>query len=462
MKYNYFNYAKKGPEYLLTNDAGRYAFVSEETFQSILNGKSDDIPEDDKDRLVRDFFIYDDNDSVFVEKVVGAYRDNHNYLFQSTSLHIFVMTNSCNMACVYCQAQDSDNKKKGVMSFECARKAVDIALQSPNKHLSFEFQGGEPLINFDTIKFLIEYTESVNEEHEISFSVVTNTLLLNEEIITFFLEHGVTVSTSLDGDRSLHNKNRPKISGSGTFDEVCTNVIKLKERGVPVGAIQTTTRNSLSCAEEIIETYRSLGISSVFIRPLTPLGYAKEHWNEVGYTAREFIEFYRRVLDIIIDYNRKGERITEGHATIFLRKIIDGYADNYMELRSPCGAAVGQMAYYYDGKIYTCDEGRMMAEMGMPEFCLGDVDSTYDSLMDSRVCKVTCQSSVLESIPECCDCVYSPYCGVCPVINYAMNGNIYSREANNYRCNVYKGVLNTVFDYIRNDEDALEIFKTWI
>ena len=104
MKYNYFNYAKKGPEYLLTNDAGRYAFVSEETFQSILNGKSDDIPEDDKDRLVRDFFIYDDNDSVFVEKVVGAYRDNHNYLFQSTSLHIFVMTNSCNMACVYCQA----------------------------------------------------------------------------------------------------------------------------------------------------------------------------------------------------------------------------------------------------------------------------------------------------------------------------------------------------------------------
>ena len=120
------------------------------------------------------------------------------------------------------------------------------------------------------------------------------------------------------------------------------------------------------------------------------------------------------------------------------------------------------MAYYYDGKIYTCDEGRMLAEMGLPDFCLGNTEMTYDELMESNVCKITCQSSVLESLPECCDCVYHPYCGVCPVVNYAMEKNIYSREANGYKCSIYKGILDILFDYLENNSQALEIFRTWV
>lgn len=153
----------------------------------------------------------------------------------------------------------------------------------------------------------------------------------------------------------------------------------------------------------------------------------------------------------------------EGHAQIFLRKILAGYSDNYMELRSPCGATVGQIAYYYDGNIYTCDEGRMMAEMGNTTFRLGNVyQMTYDDLLESNVCKVTCQSSVLESLPSCCDCVYHPYCGVCPVINLAMEHHIYERTPNNYRCQMYKGILDTLFECMYLDEDTISIFKTWI
>ena len=133
-----------------------------------------------------------------------------------------------------------------------------------------------------------------------------------------------------------------------------------------------------------------------------------------------------------------------------------------MELRSPCGASIGQMAYYYDGNIYTCDEGRMIAEMGIPEFRLGDVEAeNYDELMESQVCKITCQASILESIPNCCDCVYHPYCGVCPVVNYALENNIYSREANNYKCKIYKGMLDAIFDRLDNTK-IMEIFKSWI
>lgn len=134
-----------------------------------------------------------------------------------------------------------------------------------------------------------------------------------------------------------------------------------------------------------------------------------------------------------------------------------------MELRSPCGAAVGQMAYYYDGNIYTCDEGRMLAEMGKSEFKLGNVDySNYDDLVDNDVCKITCQASVLEGLPGCSECVYMPYCGVCPVVNYAMEENIYSREINNYKCNIYKGMLDTIFELIDENPSAMEVFEGWM
>ena len=99
-----------------------------------------------------------------------------------------------------------------------------------------------------------------------------------------------------------------------------------------------------------------------------------------------------------------------------------------MELRSPCGAGIGQIAYYYDGNIYTCDEGRMLAEMGDDSFKLGNVyDNTYDELINCNNCKAACISSVLESLPTCHDCVYSPYCGTCPVTNLALN-KIYLTE----------------------------------
>lgn len=71
----------------------------------------------------------------------------------------FVVTNSCNLKCVYCQAQNGNEIPNGFMTEEIAERAVDVALTSPNDNLSFEFQGGEPLANFSVIKHIVEYTE---------------------------------------------------------------------------------------------------------------------------------------------------------------------------------------------------------------------------------------------------------------------------------------------------------------
>lgn len=463
MKINYFNFKKLEDEYLLTNEQGNYYFLNSFDFKNLVRDNFDLLSKPIIEDLKKYLFVYDEDEDVFIEKASILYRDNKRYVFDATCLHIFVMTNACNMCCVYCQAQDSEQLYKGMMNKDTAKKAVEIALQAPGEAITFEFQGGEPLLNFEVIKFIVEYTEAHKNDKDVIYTIVTNTLLLTDEIIAFLKKYKVTVSTSLDGNREIHNANRPKIIGGGTYDIVCNNIRKLQNNMIQVGAIQTTTRKSLENPQAIVDTYREMDLHYLFIRPLTSLGYANKHWNEIGYTADEFLQFYQSALEAIIQYNKQGYKMSEGHAVIFLRKIIGHVSDNYMELRSPCGAGIGQMAYYYDGKIYTCDEGRMLAEMGLPDFQLGDVNQlSYDNLIESKVCKVTCQASVLEGIPQCCDCVYHPYCGVCPVINFAMEQNIYSRQANGFRCQIYKGILDILFKYLKTDKSVLEIFKTWL
>lgn len=462
MKLNFFNFEKRGTQYFLTNDLGLYTYLSDADFQHLVNEDFESLDALTLTDLKNKYFIYDTEPDVFIEKMVEPYRNSKQYSLQGTSLHIFVMTNACNMNCVYCQAQDTDQKQKGKMSIETAEKAVDIALQTPVRRMTFEFQGGEPLTNFGVIKHIIQYSSARCNDKEIDYSVVTNTMLLTDEMLRFFQEHDVSISTSLDGNPAVHNQNRRTIAGEDTHGIVVKNITRIRQTGISIGAIQTTTKASLDYPKKIVQEYVKDGLTSVFIRPLTPLGYANEHWDEIGYTTDDFLKFYRKALHEIIECNKKGIYISEGHATIFLQKIIGHFSGNYMELRSPCGASTGQIAYYYDGNVYTCDEGRMLAEMGNPFFKLGNVyTDNYNTLMESRVCSAICQASVLEGLASCSDCVYQPYCGVCPVINLALDNNIYERQPNNYRCRIYKGILDTLFELLK-DKEIEEIFQSWV
>ena len=461
---NYFNFKKFGTEYLITNDLGKYCFVDFNTLKLLVDNNIEAISQEKKDSLKKNFFVTGESRQAYLEDVTPLMRDIKSHLFQSTGLFIFVLTNSCNLNCVYCQAQSENSQHKGLMTEEIARRGVDIALQSPTQAITIEFQGGEPLLNFETIKTIIEYADSKCSSKEISYNLVSNLSLLTESIADYLAEHNVQVSVSLDGDEFVHNSNRPFRIGGGSFDAACKGIKLLRERGISLGAIQTTTRYSLPYYKEIIDTYIKLGFNSIFIRPLTQLGYANEHWDEIGYSSEEFLTFYKNAMNYILKINAGDIVFSEGHANIFLRKIIDGYSQNYMELRSPCGASIGQIAIYYDGNIYTCDEGRMVAEMGDSVFKLGDVFSNdYNDLLDSGVCKTVCAASCLESLPSCCDCVYQPYCGVCPVINYALDKDLFSKNYQNNRCKVYSGMLDYLFGVIQEENcEAMSILERWI
>lgn len=453
---NYFNFKKFRDKYLVTNDLGNYLFLSEEGFKKLCEQT---YMEDENlcNKLSEKYFIVNGNKEIIINEAANELRNHKNYLFEGTQLHIFVITTNCNQNCVYCQASasNSGNLKK-IMNKEIAEKAVDIALQSPGKNLSFEFQGGEPLMNFEVLKHIVKYTRVKNKtlNKEISFNLVSNLTLMNDEIMEFLIDNDISIATSLDGGEYIHNKNRP-YNRRSSFKIVkekiskINNLCKEKNKNCKVQAIQTTTSFSLDRWKEIIDTYVEFGMESIFIRPLTPLGNSKDQWNKIGYTPEKFLDFYRNCCDYIKQLNNNGIVIKEGHNSIFLSKILKNEHVNYMELRSPCGGTIGQIAYNYDGNIYTCDEGRMLAERGDESFKIGNVYvNDFNSLINNRVCSTLCISSCIETLPACSDCVYNPYCGVCPVYNYDKTGSLFDQMPGNYKCKIYKGMLDIVFEDI--------------
>ena len=461
MKLNFFNFKELNNRFLLTNDFGKYVFLSKEQFYALMR-KEINIDSPLGKKLLQAKMIVDSSELEYSSKNQYQLRDYKYYLCESTSLHIFVVTTACNLGCVYCQANNGREQPHAFMTKEIAEKSVDIALQSPSKHLSFEFQGGEPLLNFDIIKHIYEYSQSKNVNHQIDYNIVSNLTLLTEDIAQYVAEHHINISTSVDGDECVHNGNRPFKNGIGSFEAVVENIRCLQLKGMHVGAIQTTTKHSLLQPEKIVETYLNLGFDSIFVRPLTPLGKALAAWDEIGYTADEFVLFYKRMLLHIIDENKKGNYLREEHAAMLLKKI-SGCGLNYMELRSPCGAGIGQLAYFTDGNVFTCDEGRMLYEMGNDAFLLGNVfENDFSSIITGSTCRSVCASSVLESIPSCCDCVYQPYCGTCPVVNFALYGDIIEKQPREYKCRIYSGIFDEVFQILSSDDQkAIEILHSW-
>ena len=468
---NYFNFERFDKEHVLvTNDFGRYAFLTNSEFESLLldhqyrSDKNQAIDQSLDEKLRAGFFRINSADELLSDDLTGFLRDMKGYLFSPTALHIFVLTNVCNMCCRYCQATDPKSGKGGFMSPETGRRAVDIALQCPSKGLTFEFQGGEPLLNFDTAKEIILYTEQHKGDRDIRYTMVSNLIALTDEKLEFLKKYNVNVSTSLDGHKELHDWNRIVRNGESSYLFAEKGLQRLQEAGISGGAIETTTRRSLHSSKDIVNTYLAHDMHQVFLRPLTPLGMAAADWYELGYTVSEYLQFYQEALEYILYLNEQGIEFQELFATYFLKKILGNYAENYMELRSPCGGSIGQLAYYYDGNIYTCDEGRMVSESGDQSFCLGNVySSSYTDLINTPVCKTIVSSSVIECLPGCESCVFQPYCGVCPIVTYKLEKNIIPREPHGYRCSLHYGILKILFEKIfENNPKTMKTFKRWI
>lgn len=416
-------------------------------------------------KLKSNNFVYDNN-AEMLTKASEIYLETKINLFDSTFLHIFVVTIDCNLSCLYCQAaKGMYSNEKCFMSKIVAEKAVDVALQSPRQKLTFEFQGGEPLLNFDLIKHIIEYTNQKNImiNKDIHFTIVSNTQLMTEDKIEYLVSNNVSLCFSLDGPKHVHDFNRPSMNGESNFKSVKKWIQYCKERNINVGLLPTTTKKSLKYYKDIVDTYIEFGARSISIRELSPYGRCMSNWDLIGYTAQEFIEFYINIIEYIIELNRNGIEFKENFTFMYLKLILTKESLIYPDLKSPCGGSIGQMAYNWNGDIFTCDEGRMVANSGDEYFKTGNVfQNTYKDCLNSDATKNVVSSSCIDCHYICRDCVFNPICGICPVYNYMQDGNLIGKVNKNDRCKIMKGIFKYIVYVLDSDEEKSMVLRSWL
>lgn len=473
-KLGFFRFAKLGKKYLLTNDVGEHVFLKPEEFKKFTAGKLACASAKYKELCKKNFV----RDKLKLPALIAKYRQKHNYLFRGPGLHIIVVTLRCNYNCVYCHAsaRSAKESRKFDMSRQTAKRTVDFIFKSSNPLLAIEFQGGEPLLNWPVVKFIVEYAREKNkkEKRNLEIRLVSNFSLMDEEKLQFFFKSRVALCTSLDGPEDIHNKNRPFSGGSSYLQTTkwLARAMEIyreyehKEKKDRMyiyqpGALITPSRFSLGREKEIVDEYLKWGFETIFLRPLNPFGSAGKVWEKIGYTSQEYLDFYGRALDYALKINKRGKRFFERTATMILAKILTNQDPNYLELRSPCGAGLGQLAYDYNGDIYTCDEGRMMGYTGDEMFRLGNIHKNdYNSVIEAPALKAMCLASEINSQASCSQCVYAPYCGVCPIYNYATQGNIFGQMATSDRCRVSKGIMEIIFNKLAVPANR-KILKKW-
>ncbi|TBR25580.1 His-Xaa-Ser system radical SAM maturase HxsB [bacterium] len=460
-------FRRLGEDWLLTNDWGRHARLSPEAFAGFFGGAPDRGAPWWADLREKGFL----RDHLDFPALASRFARANSFLWSGPRLHIAVLTSRCNHACAYCQAGSSLGAGAGGdMSLDTARRVVEFAFASPAPELTLEFQGGEPLLNWDALEVMVRFGREFSKTagRPLRLALVSNLSLLDDARLAFLMEHKVSLCTSLDGPADLHDRNRPYSGGSS--HAAVERWLKAAAERYPdspakrhpqPNALLTVTRASLERAEDIVDEYARLGLTSLFSRPLTPIGAARRSWKAVGYTVDEYLAFYRRLLERVLELNRRGVPMRERGAGILLAKILRGADPGFTDLRSPCGAAVGQLAYNHDGDVYTCDEGRMLAEEGDRLFRLGNVHETpYVEAVRHPTAKACQVASHLEDQPLCSKCAYRPFCGVCPAINYAAQDTVWGRMGTSDRCAVYQGVFDHLFERLREPETA-KVFEAW-
>jgi His-Xaa-Ser system radical SAM maturase HxsB len=454
-----YRYKKINNKYLVSNDHFDWLFLSENEFNLLKENKVKKGSELYK-RLVGQNIIIDNREQS--EKLMDRRRQQLSLLFKGPTLHIIVVTKRCDQACVYCHAaaNNSENKAKYDLSMENAKKFVDIIMTSPNPFISIEIQGGEPMLNFEVVKYIFEYSQELNKKYkkEILYALVTNLQSMDDEKFEYLVKNKIALCTSLDGPKELHEKNRPTTHDFSSHDRVMEWMEKFKEKKLLVGALVTVSRESLKYPKGIVDEYLRLGYKTVHLRELNFLGKAVGTWNNISYTADEFLEFWKTAVDYIIELNKKGNLMTERRCNIILQKVLNKNELNFLDLMSPCGAIIGQVAYNYDGKIYTCDEARTMEE---EIFQIGDTNTKSVPEMITNDKSIQIISSTFNDSYYCEYCPYKAYCGICPVCHYGETGSPISDVLRTSRCKILMAQFDYIFEKLQ-DPKTRKILESWV
>ena len=327
-------------------------------------------------------------------------------------LHI---AHDCNLACRYCFAEEGEyHGRRALMSFEVGKKALDFLIANSGNRVNLEvdFFGGEPLMNWDVVKQLVEYGRSQEEAHnkKFRFTLTTNGVLLNDEIMEFCNREMSNVVLSLDGRKEVNDKMRPFRKGAGSYDIIVPKFQKFAESRNQMNYYVrgTFTRNNLDFSNDVIH-FADLGFKQMSIEPVVAAP-------EEPYSIRE-----EDVPQILEEYDKLAveyiKRKKEGRGFNFFHFMLDLQQGPCVAKRlSGCGSGTEYLAVTPWGDLYPCHQF-----VGQEKFLLGNVDEgiTNTAVRDEfKLCNVYAKE-------KCRNCFARFYCsGGCAANSYNFHGSI--------------------------------------
>lgn len=463
-----FYFRKQKDNYLITNEFWNYSHLTYQEFHDFCNGT---ISWEKLEELDQKLFI---KNASYEDRAVLAYNRKNSFLAYGPTLHMIVTTLRCNHKCQYCHAAVAPMTAKNLdMTEDTARKVVDTIFYTSSPNLTIEFQWGESLVNWEVVKFIVEYAKMKAQalQKNLTFALVSNLSLMDEDKLAWLLDNGVDICTSLDGDKKTHNWQRTYTDGDSHADVVhwIHRINEENEKrgrsGYKIGALATWTKPGLKNYKNIIDSYIELGLNTIGLRWLNPYGFAAAERETLEYSLDEYFEFYKNSMDYILEKNKQGVVLREMLSVVYLTKILKNQDSAFMDVRSPAWVAIGCAAYNFDGKVYASDESRMLGRMGIQDFLLTPMlatgEETYKAMANSEVTKIAVQSSTLDGLPGYIDHVYKPYLGVDLIYAFTQHGNVFSKFSKDDKTRIQISMLDYLFDKLQDPENE-KIFRSWL
>ena len=325
------------------------------------------------------------------------------------------IAHDCNLRCAYCFASTGDfGKGRKLMSYETGKKALDFLIEQSKGRVNLEvdFFGGEPLMNFDVVKKLVEYGRSREKEAKknFRFTITTNGLLLDDDKIDFINKEMNNVVLSIDGRKEVNDKLRVRVDGTGCYDKIVPLYKKLVEkRGDKEYYVRGTfTKYNQDFSDDVFalldEGFDQISVEPVVGDPSDPYALTEK---ELPQIFREYDRLSKRILD----YEKTGKKFNFFHFMIDL----DQGPCAIKRMRG-CGCGNEYVAVTPDGDIYPCHQF-----VGMDDYKMGNVeDGTFNPEMKKEFA-----AAHIYTKPDCRECWARFYCsGGCNANNYEHMGDI--------------------------------------
>ena len=346
------------------------------------------------------------------ESMAGKLKEKTAGVVKALCLHI---AHVCNLNCSYCFAsQGKYHGERALMSFEVGKRALDFLIENSGsrRNLEVDFFGGEPLMNFGVVKELVAYASSVEKEKgkNFRFTLTTNGVLIDDEVIEFANRECSNVVLSLDGRREIHDRYRVDYAGNGSWEKIVPKFQKfVKARDGKNYYMRGTFTHANPDFLNDIRQMLDLGFNELSMEPVVcaegdPCALTEEDLPVV-------LQQYEELAQLMLQRDREGKPFTFYHYMIDLT----GGPCIYKRI-SGCGSGTEYMAVTPWGDLYPCHQF-----VGEERFCLGNI---WDGVTNTEVRREFASCNVYAH-PECRDCWARLYCsGGCAANAYHATGSV--------------------------------------